>query len=152
MPRRVALKAEKRIRVAYFSHMYAICNHSLVTNSPAKLPAAELNWLLRSQEEALPSITKWLVPQLNISVFPQRMLFAGFTQRTDISGNIRRFNAAQEEAFGKQVTLHFVESGRGIQLEIEAIISDRSECVALLTAGRCELFHAEQTKSKAFFA
>ena len=80
------------------------------------------------------------------------MLFPRFTQRTDCSTNIHRFSAQLEQSYIKLTTIHFIESFRSIQLEIDAVITNRPEWVALLTEYQQETLHDMQVKSKVRFA
>ena len=114
------------------SEMEIAGKYSTFTGLPITLLVEKLNWLVRSREEALQNILKWQTSPPKLSVFPQWMCFPRFAQRTDFSNNMLLFSARLEREYVKQITLHFIECFKTIQLEIEAIINDHPECMALL--------------------
>jgi hypothetical protein len=79
------------------------------------------------------------------------MLFPKLMQRTDFSKHIHRFSSEFEQAYIKQITMHFIESFRNIQAEIDAIVTQRPECIALLTGQQQSELHNKQAKSNARF-
>jgi hypothetical protein len=131
------------------SRMDVVANRNAFVDLPTKLLAEKLNWLLRSREEALQSIMKWQTAPPTISVLPHWMLFPKFTQRTDFSSNIHRYCAQFEQAYVKQITVHFIECFRNIQGEIDAITNVRPECIALLTSEQQTGLHDKQSKRTA---
>jgi hypothetical protein len=134
------------------SEMDVVGNYNAFVDLPIKLLAEKLNWLLRSREEALQNIMKWQTTPPKISVLPHWMLFPKFTQRTDFSKNMHLFGAQLEQAYAKQITVHFIECFRNIQMEIDEIAKQRPECVVQLTNEQQSELHNKQAKSKVRFS
>jgi hypothetical protein len=129
------------------SEMEVVGDYSTYTDLPAKVLAEKLNWLLRSREEALQNIMKWQTSPPTIPGLPHWMVFPRFAQRTDFSKNIQRFNAEFEHKYVAQITIHFIECFRNIQREVDAIVSNRSECIDLLTEEQQTTLHDKQKKT-----
>jgi hypothetical protein len=134
------------------SEMDVVANYNTFVDLPIKLLAEKLNWLFRSREEALQNIMKWQTTPPKISILPHWMLFPKFTQRTDFSKNIHRYSAQFEQAYVKQITVHFIECFRNIQQEIDVIAHERPECIALLTEEQQSELRNKRSKSNMRFS
>jgi hypothetical protein len=134
------------------SGMEVVGNSNAFVDLPIKLLAEKLNWLLRSREEALQNVMKWQTTPPKIAVLPNWMVFPKFTQRTDFSKSIHQYSAQFEQAYVKQITVHFIECFRNIQQEIDVIVHERPECMALLTSEQQSELRNKQSKSNARFS